>query len=150
MSRSSTKDQPLLGALDDDIAFLAVECHRGEARLGWQVVIPDIVVHELVAPHRRAGFGLEGDQGIGAAIVAGTKAAVKIRARARGRRNPSPRAWSIAIGAQTLAAPVDPPTIAQLAASRSSERSGTGSQRQRGAPVRTSKARTAPRGASTR
>ena len=45
------KDQPLLGALDDDVALLAVECDRGEARLRRDVIIPEIVVHELVAPH---------------------------------------------------------------------------------------------------
>ena len=65
------EDEPLLGALDDDVALLAVEGDRGEARLGRDVVIPDIVVDELEAPRQRAGFGLERDHRIGAAIVAG-------------------------------------------------------------------------------
>ena len=88
------------------------------------------------------GNPLMGDDGIGAAIVARAKGLVV-------GRNIRPRASSIAIGAQTLAAPVVRQPSPQLAASGSSARSGTGSQSQRGAPVRTSKARTVPRGAST-
>ena len=65
---------------------LAVDGDGGEARLGRDVVIPDIVVDELEAPRQRAGVGLERHDGIGAAIVAGAKAAVEIRARAGGRQ----------------------------------------------------------------
>ena len=79
------EDEPLLRALDDDVARLAVEGDGGEAWLGRIVVIPDIVVDELEAPDERAGVGLEGDDGIRAAIVAGAQAAVEIGARAGGR-----------------------------------------------------------------
>jgi hypothetical protein len=70
--------------LDDDVALLAVKRDRGEARLSRDIVIPEIVVDELETPRRRASLCVKRHHGIRAAIVAGTKAAVEIRARARG------------------------------------------------------------------
>ena len=58
------KDEALLGALDDDIAPLAIERDRGERGLRSDVVIPDIVMHGLEAPESLASVGVQRHHGV--------------------------------------------------------------------------------------
>ncbi len=75
----------LLGRLDHHIALALAGIDARQRRLRRQVVIPDIVMHGLIRPHKLAGFGAKCDHRIGVLVVAGPLAAPEVRAR-RGRR----------------------------------------------------------------
>ena len=56
------EDQPHLGQLDDRRNGACPLMDVGQDRLRRQVVVPQIVVHELKVPAPFAGRGVEGDQ----------------------------------------------------------------------------------------
>ena len=114
---------------------------REEGRLRGDVVVPEVVVHDLKSPDELAGGRPQGDDRVGPPVVALADAAVVIRARAP-RRDEDESALR------------DRPTASTMRCRRRCAASvwlaqGIGSQDQRRAPERASKARTMPRSRST-
>ena len=148
--RSSTGKQRRAGHAveDEDAAHLRGDRDRGgavapgeERGLGRDVVVPEIVVDDLEAPHQLAGGGAQGDDGVRPPVVARARAAPVVGARAAGRDEHQPALRDRRTGSTTR--------CRLRCAASSGLAHGIGSQVQRSAPVRASKARTMPRSTST-
>ena len=76
----------LLRQLHDGPDPTAVDCDVRQNRRGWQIVVPQIVMHELVVPHAFARLALDADQRVRKQIVARPMPAVHVAGRTRERQ----------------------------------------------------------------
>ena len=79
------EDEPHLGCLGDGGNFPPVASHGDQGRLRRNVVVPDVVVHDLEVPDYLAARGAQRDDRVRVAIVSAPLAAVEVRAGASGR-----------------------------------------------------------------
>src|SRR5206468_3380151 len=76
------EQEALLRRLRDDIDIAAVLADRQQLRRLGQVVVPQIVMHQLVMPNAFAGARVERHERVAEQICARTIAAIEIEARA--------------------------------------------------------------------
>ena len=73
-----------LVALNHDGDVFTIHTQRGKQGRGGAVKVPEIVMNELEAPDKLAGFATQSDDGVGPLVVTGAEAAVIIGAGAAG------------------------------------------------------------------
>ena len=74
-----------LAGLGHDVHHPAVVADREQLRRGHEVVVPQIVMHELLVPQALAGARIEGQQAVAEQVGADAVAAVEIERRRSGR-----------------------------------------------------------------
>ena len=75
-----------LRMLDKGRNLAPVLHHIDQRRLGRQIVVPDVVMHELLIPLQFPGIGVQSHDAIGIKVVPGALAAVVIEACLGNRR----------------------------------------------------------------
>ena len=125
-----------LGGLNDRRHRDALDFDVAQHRLRGEIVIPQIVMHELLVPHQLAALRIQRQERVGEAIAAEPRAAEEIGARGAGRDQDQAVSSSTDIRPQELPAPV----VAAWARSHSAAagcvgESGMGSNAHSSAPV---------------
>ena len=70
--------------MNHDGDVFTIHTQRGKQGRGGAVKVPEIVMNELEAPDKLAGFATQSDDGVGPLVVTGAEAAVIIGAGAAG------------------------------------------------------------------